>query len=145
MRSDFSTPQQIEADRKWYVVDADNMVLGRLATEVARVLMGKHKPNFAPHQDTGDFVVVLNADKIRLTGNKADQKIYFSHSGYPGGGKEVPFKRMLANKPEYVIEQAVRRMLPKNALGRQMFRKLKVYAGDQHSHQAQKPETLNIQ
>ena len=145
MRSDFSSPQQIEADRKWYVVDADSMVLGRLATEVARVLMGKHKANFAPHQDTGDFVVVLNADKIRLTGNKADQKIYFRHSGYPGGGKEIPFKRMLAKKPEYVIEQAVRRMLPKNALGRQMFRKLKVYAGDQHSHQAQKPETLNIQ
>ena len=145
MRTDFSTPQQIEADRKWFVVDADNMVLGRLATEVARVLMGKHKPNFAPHQDTGDFVVILNADKIRLTGNKADQKIYFRHSGYPGGGKEIPFKRMLANKPEYVVEQAVRRMLPKNALGRQMFRKLKVYAGEKHSHQAQKPEPLNIQ
>jgi len=131
-------------DRKWYVVNAENVVLGRLATSIARVLQGKHKPNYAPHQDVGDFVVVLNADKIRLTGNKADQKTYFRHSGYPGGGKQIPFRRMLARRPEFVIEQAVRLMLPKNVLGRQMLKKLKVYAGDQHPHDAQHPESLTF-
>ena len=144
MRTDYSSPEQIEAGRKWFVVDADGKVLGRLATEVARILQGKHKPDCAPHQDNGDFVVVINAEKVVLTGNKASTKTYFSHSGYPGGGKEVPYRRMLERKPHYVIEKAVRLMLPKNALGRQMYRKLKVYAGDQHPHAAQLPETLNI-
>lgn len=144
MRTDYTKPDQIMKDRKWYVVNAENVVLGRLATNVARVLQGKHKPNYAPHQDVGDFVVVLNADKIHLTGNKADQKTYFRHSGYPGGGKQIPFRRMLARRPEFVIEQAVRLMLPKNALGRQMLKKLKVYAGDQHPHDAQHPESLTF-
>ena len=146
MRTDYSKPDQILADRKWLVVDAKDAVLGRLATNISRLLQGKHKPNYAPHQDVGDFVVVINANKIRLTGNKADQKVYFHHSGYPGGVKEIPFRRMLARKPEFIIEQAVRLMLPKNALGRKMFKKLKVYAGEQHPHEAQKPEmlTLNI-
>lgn len=144
MRTDYTKPDQIMKDRKWYVVNAENVVLGRLATSIARVLQGKHKPNYAPHQDVGDFVVVLNADKIRLTGNKADQKTYFRHSGYPGGGKQIPFRRMLARRPEFVIEQAVRLMLPKNVLGRQMLKKLKVYAGDQHPHDAQHPESLTF-
>lgn len=144
MRTDYTKPDQIMKDRKWYVVNAENVVLGRLATNVARVLQGKHKPNYAPHQDVGDFVVVLNADKIHLTGNKADQKTYFRHSGYPGGGKQIPFRRMLARRPEFVIEQAVRLMLPKNTLGRQMLKKLKVYAGDQHPHDAQEPESLTF-
>ncbi len=146
MRTDYSKPDQILAERKWVVVDAKDAVLGRLATNISRILQGKHKPNYAPHQDVGDFVVVINADKIRLTGNKADQKVYFRHSGYPGGGKLIPYRRMLARKPEFIIEQAVRLMLPKNALGRKMFKKLKVYAGEQHPHEAQQPEmlTLNI-
>ncbi len=144
MRTDYTKTDQVMKDRKWYVVNAENIVLGRLATNIARVLQGKHKPNYAPHQDVGDFVVVLNADKIRLTGNKADQKTYFRHSGYPGGGKQIPFRRMLARRPEFVIEQAVRLMLPKNTLGRQMLKKLKVYAGDRHPHDAQEPESLTF-
>ncbi len=145
MRTDYSKPEQIAADRKWFVVDARDMVLGRLASQVARILQGKHKPNFAPHQDVGDFVVVVNAEKVRLTGNKMNQKTYFRHSGYPGGGKQIPIRRMLARKPEYVIEHAVRLMLPKNALGRKMFRKLKVYAGDKHPHEAQQPQPLTFE
>ena len=144
MRTDYSKPDQVLADQKWYVVDGGTQVLGRLASNVARILQGKHKPNFAPHQDVGDFVVVLNADKIVLTGNKANQKTYFQHSGYPGGGKITPFKRMLAKRPEYVIEHAVRLMLPKNALGRKMIKKLKVYAGGTHPHEAQQPQTLTF-
>ena len=144
MRTDYSKPDAILADRKWIVVDAADMVLGRVATNVARVLQGKHKPNYAPHQDVGDFVVVINADKVRLTGNKASQKTYFRHSGYPGGGKEIPFLRMIDRKPAYVIEHAVRLMLPKNALGRKMFKKLKVYAGEEHPHEAQRPEVINL-
>ena len=144
MRTDYSKPDAIVAERKWYVVDAADMVLGRLSSGVAKILQGKHKPNYAPHQDVGDFVIVLNADKIRLTGKKADQKNYFQHSGYTGGWKLVPFRRMLSRRPEYVIEHAVRLMLPKNALGRKMFKKLKVYAGDQHPHEAQQPQTLTI-
>ena len=144
MRTDYSKPDQIEADRKWLVVDAKDVVLGRLATNIARILQGKHKPNYAPHQDVGDFVVVLNADKVRVTGNKADQKVYFRHSGYPGGEKLIPYRRMLARRPEYVIEHAVRLMLPKNALGRHMFKKLKVYPGDQHPHEAQRPEVFSL-
>lgn len=144
MRTDYSKPDEILATRKWYVVDADDKILGRMATNISRILQGKHKPNYAPHQDVGDFVIVINANKIRLTGNKADKKTYFRHSGYPGGGQEIPFRRMMARKPEFIIENAVRLMLPKNALGRKMFKKLKVYAGDQHPHEAQQPETLTF-
>ncbi|MFW9817908.1 MAG: 50S ribosomal protein L13 [Candidatus Thorarchaeota archaeon] len=144
MRTDYSSPEQILVDRKWYVVDASDEVLGRLASNVSRFLQGKHKPNYAPHQDVGDFVIVINADKVRLTGNKADKKTYFRHSGYPGGGKEIPFRRMMARNPEFIIENAVRLMLPKNALGRKMFKKLKVYAGDKHPHEAQQPQTLTF-
>ncbi len=144
MRTDYSKPDQIIADQKWFVVDGEDIVLGRLASNIARILQGKHKPNYAPHQDVGDFVVVLNANKVRLTGNKADQKTYFSHSGYPGGGKETPYKRMIAKRPEYVIEHAVRLMLPKNALGRKMLKKLKVYPGTNHPHDAQQPQTLTF-
>lgn len=144
MRTDFTKPEEILADRKWYIVDAADLVLGRVATNVARILQGKHKPNYATHQDVGDFVVVINADKVRLTGNKASQKTYFRHSGYPGGGKVIPFLRMKSRKPEYIVEHAVRLMLPKNALGRKMFKKLKVYAGDQHPHHAQHPEPIKF-
>jgi large subunit ribosomal protein L13 len=144
LRTDYVKDADIIPNRKWFVVDAANCVLGRLATNVAQILRGKHKPSFARHQDLGDFVIVINADKIRLTGNKADQKTYFRHSGYVGGGAEIPFRRMLAKKPEYVIEHAVRLMLPKNALGRKMIKKLKVYPGTRHPHEAQQPETLKF-
>lgn len=144
MRTVYSKPHEITSAREWYVVDATGMVLGRLSSLVARILQGKHKPNYAPHQDVGDFVIVLNADKVRLTGKKMDQKSYFSHSGYTGGGKQIPFRRMLARRPAYIIEHAVRLMLPKNALGRKMFKKLKVYAGDQHPHEAQQPKPLTF-
>jgi len=144
LKTDYLKTEEILNSRKWYVVDAKGKVLGRLASEVAKILRGKHKPTFAPHQDVGDFVIVINADKVKLTGKKLDQKIYFRHSGYPGGGKYYTARMMLSRRPEYVIEHAVRLMLPKNALGRKMFKKLKVYVGDQHPHQAQKPEPLNI-
>lgn len=144
MKTDYSKPQEIVRNQKWYVVDARDMVLGRLATRVAGILRGKHKPNFAPHQDVGDFVIVINASQVRLTGRKMDQKTYFRHSGYPGGEKIIPFRRMIAKKPEYVIEHAVRLMLPKNALGRKMIKKLKVYPGQEHPHQAQQPEPLTF-
>lgn len=144
MRTDYSSNEEILANRKWYVVDATDKVLGRLASEIAKILRGKHKPNYAPHQDVGDFVIVVNAEKVKLTGKKLEQKIYFRHSGYPGGAKYIPVRRMLAKRPEYVIERAVRLMLPKNALGRKMFKKLKVYAGPDHPHQAQKPEPLEL-
>ena len=133
-----------EIERRWYVVDAQGKVLGRLATEIARILRGKHKPTYTPHLDTGDFVVVVNAEKIELTGRKADQKTYFRHTGYMGGEKFIPFRRMLEKHPERVIELAVKGMLPKNALGKQMHKKLRVYAGAEHPHQAQQPESLNI-
>jgi len=133
-----------EIERRWFVVDAEGKVLGRLATEIARVLRGKHKPIFTPHLDTGDFVIVINADKIELTGKKADQKTYFRHSGYMGGEKHIPFRRMLEKQPERVIELAVKGMLPKNALGRQMRDKLKVYAGAEHPHEAQSPAPLTF-
>jgi large subunit ribosomal protein L13 len=133
-----------EIERHWYVVDARGKILGRLATEVARILRGKHKPIYTPHLDTGDFVVVVNADQIELSGRKADQKMYFRHSGYMGGERFIPFRRMLDKHPERVIELAVKGMLPKNALGRQMRSKLRVYRGAEHPHQAQQPETLNI-
>lgn len=144
MRTDYSKPDDIQRERKWYVIDAKDYVLGRLASNVARILRGKHKPNFAPHQDVGDFVVVINARQVKLTGRKADQMFYFRHSGYPGGEKYIPYRRMIDKHPERVIENAVRLMLPKNALGRKMFKKLKVYPEAQHPHQAQKPETITF-
>jgi large subunit ribosomal protein L13 len=133
-----------EVNRKWYVVDADGKPLGRLASEVASVLRGKNKPTFTPHVDTGDHVIVINAEKVVLTGNKMDQKIYRHHSGWPGGMKETVARTYMAKAPEKVVELAIKGMLPHNSLGRQMFRKLKVYKGTEHEHQAQKPEILEI-
>ena len=131
-------------DRKWYVVDAEGMTLGRLASEVAKVLRGKNKPTFTPHVDTGDYVIVVNAEKIAVTGKKMDQKIYYSHSDYVGGLKSATLKETLAKHPERVIEHAVKGMLPKGPLGRQMYTKLFVYAGPDHKHAAQKPEVLTF-
>jgi large subunit ribosomal protein L13 len=138
------TPKKNEIQRQWWLVDAEGQRLGRLATEVARILRGKHKPIYTPHLDTGDHVVVVNASKVVLSGNKAEQKTYFRHSGYMGGEKHIPFQRMLATHPERVIELAVKGMLPKNALGRQMKDKLRVYAGAEHPHQGQDPQPLEI-
>ena len=137
-------PSAKSIDRKWYVVDAEGQTLGRLATVVAATLRGKNKPTFTPFLDTGDYVIVVNADKITVTGKKLDQKTYFSHSKYIGGVRETTLREMLAKKPERVIEHAVIGMLPKGPLGRQMAKKLFVYAGAEHKHQAQKPETLTI-
>ncbi len=131
-------------DRKWYVVDASGMTLGRLASEIAKVLRGKHKPIFTPHMDTGDYVIVVNAEKVKVTGKKLDQKIYYRHSGYVGGLKETTLKDMLKRHPERVVEYAVKGMLPKGPLGRQMYRKLFVYVGSDHKHAAQKPEALTF-
>lgn len=131
-------------ERKWYVVDVEGKVLGRAASEVAKILRGKHKPEFTPHVDTGDYVIVLNADEVVLTGNKPENKIYMRHSGWVGGLKEIKARHYLEEKPEKVFELAVKRMLPKNKLGRKMFKKLKVYAGSEHNHQAQKPEVLEL-
>lgn len=134
-----------EVEREWLLVDATDMVLGRLASEVAQILKGKRKPQYTPHVDTGDFVVVINADKVRLTGNKAAQKVYYRHTGYIGGLKETSFERMMAKHPERVIEKAVKGMLPKNTLGRAMGKKLKVYAGAEHPHEAQKPRQIELE
>lgn len=131
-------------DRKWYVVDAEGMTLGRLASEIAKVLRGKNKAIFTPHVDTGDYVIVVNAEKIAVTGKKLDQKIYYSHSDYVGGLKETSLKEMLVKHPERVIEHAVKGMLPKGPLGREMYTKLFVYAGAEHKHEAQKPEVLTF-
>lgn len=144
MRTEYIKNETMLDNRDWYIVDASQYVLGRLATQVAKILRGKHKPGFAPHQDLGDFVIVVNAEKVKLTGNKADKKKYFRHSGYVGGGKEVPFRRMMEKKPAYVIEHAVRLMLPKNALGRKMIKKLKVYPGNAHPHEAQQPQPIKF-
>jgi len=133
-----------EIERTWFVVDAEGKTLGRLATEIARILRGKHKPIYTPHVDTGDYVIVVNADKVRVTGNRLDQKYYYRHSGYMGGLKAVPLRRMLETHPERVIEHAVKGMLPKNRLGRKMYKKLKVYASPDHPHQAQKPQPLEL-
>jgi len=133
-----------EIQRKWYVADAEGKILGRFASEIAQILRGKRKPIYSPHLDVGDHVIVINASKIQVTGKKADQKIYWRHSGYPGGLKATPFKELLAKKPERVIEKAVRGMLPHNRLGRKMIKKLKVYAGSEHVHQAQKPEAIAL-
>ncbi len=142
MNSYMANPDKIE--RKWYVVDAEGQTLGRLASEVAKVLRGKNKPVFTPHVDTGDYVIIVNADKIKVTGKKMDQKIYYNHSEYVGGMKETTLKEMMAKKPERVLELAVKGMLPKGPLGRTMIKKLHVYAGPEHNHAAQKPEVLTF-
>ena len=142
MKTFMASPATI--DRKWYVVDATDMTLGRLASEVAKVLRGKNKPIFTPHIDCGDNVIVINAEKIKVTGKKLDQKVYYHHSDYVGGLKEATLREKIAKKPEQVIELAVKGMLPKGPLGRQMFTKLHVYAGSEHKHEAQKPEVLTF-
>ena len=142
MQTYMANPDKIE--RKWYVVDAEGCTLGRLASGVASVLRGKNKPQFTPHVDTGDYVIVVNADKIKVTGKQLEQKIYYNHSDYVGGMKETTLKEMLAKKPERVIELAVKGMLPKGPLGRSMYTKLFVYAGPEHKHEAQKPEALTF-
>ncbi len=134
--------KQSEVEREWYVVDAAGQTLGRLASRVARVLRGKHKPIYSPSVDTGDYVIVVNAEKIHVTGRKLDQKIYYRHSGYPGGIKQITLRNLLQKRPTRVIEHAVKGMLPKNRLGRRMLRKLKVYAGPEHPHAAQQPSPL---
>lgn len=142
MKSFMASPSTIE--RKWYVVDAAGQTLGRLASEVAKVLRGKNKPIFTPHMDTGDYVIIVNASQLKVTGKKLNQKIYYRHSAYVGGMKETNLKEMMAKKPERVVELAVKGMLPKGPLGRAMIRKLHVYAGPEHGHAAQKPEELNF-
>ena len=142
MQTYMANPDKIE--RKWYVVDADGCTLGRLASGVASVLRGKNKPQFTPHVDTGDYVIIVNADTIKVTGKKLEQKIYYNHSDYVGGMRETTLKEMLAKKPERVIELAVKGMLPKGPLGRSMYTKLFVYAGPEHKHEAQKPEALTF-
>ncbi|MCR4641323.1 MAG: 50S ribosomal protein L13 [Lachnospiraceae bacterium] len=142
MKTYMASPQSIE--RKWYVVDASGYTLGRLASEIAKVLRGKNKPVFTPNMDLGDYVIVVNAEKIKVTGKKMDQKIYYSHSDYVGGMKEASLREKLAKKPEEVIELAVKGMLPKGPLGREMYKKLFVYAGPEHKHAAQKPEALSF-
>jgi large subunit ribosomal protein L13 len=142
MKSFMASPSTIE--RKWYVVDANGLTLGRLASETAKILRGKNKPTFTPHIDTGDYVIIVNADKIKVTGKKLDQKVYYHHSAYVGGMKEATLREMMEKKPEKVVELAVKGMLPKGPLGREMYRKLYVYAGPEHNHQAQKPEVLTF-
>ena len=142
MNTFMANPDKIE--RKWYVVDAEGCTLGRLSSEIAKVLRGKNKPQFTPHVDTGDYVIIVNADKIKVTGKKLEQKIYYNHSDYVGGMRETTLKEMLAKKPERVIELAVKGMLPKGPLGRQMIKKLHVYAGAEHNHAAQQPKALEI-
>ncbi|TLM68433.1 MAG: 50S ribosomal protein L13 [Deltaproteobacteria bacterium] len=136
--------KKADLQKSWFVVDLENQVLGRAATEIARILRGKHKAIYTPSVDTGDFVIVLNAEKVRLTGNKLNDKMYYSHSDYPGGLKSISAGKLLEKKPEELIKKAVKGMLPKNALGRQMFRKLKVYTGAEHPHQAQQPRELKF-
>ena len=138
------SPKASEIERRWFVIDAAGQTLGRLATVVARLLTGKHKPTWAPHLDSGDFVIVLNAEKTVLTGRKEEQKVYYRHSGYPGGIKRETAGKLRRRRPERMVELAVRGMLPKNSLGRQQYRKLKVYAGDKHRHQAQRPEPFDV-
>jgi large subunit ribosomal protein L13 len=138
------TAKKEEIERGWYVVDAEGQTLGRLASKIAPILKGKHKPIYTPHLDCGDFVVVINADKVRVTGRKMDQKFYYRHSGYPGGIKGISLRDQLARHPERVVQSAVRGMLPKNKLGRRMIKKLKIYAGDSHPHAAQQPKSLEL-
>jgi large subunit ribosomal protein L13 len=136
------SPKASEIKHEWYLVDAEDKTLGRLASEIAKVLRGKHKPIYAPHLDTGDYVIVINAEKVHVTGNKLDQKMYYRHSGYPGGLKSVTLREQLERRPTRVIRSAVKGMLPHNRLGRAMMRKLKIYAGESHPHQAQQPKRL---
>ncbi len=138
------SPKPNDVERQWYVIDATDVVLGRLASHVATLLRGKHKPIFAPHVDTGDFVIVINADKVALTGNKLEQKKAYRHSGYPGGLRAVSYGELMDKRPDRAVEKAVKGMLPKNALGRKMAKKLKVYAGSEHPHQAQQPVPFQI-
>ena len=142
MKSYMARP--LEVERKWYVVDAEGKHLGRLATEIVRVLRGKNKPQYTPHVDVGDFVVVVNADRVAVTGRKAEQRIYRRHSGYPGGMKETSYEQMLARKPTEVLRKAVYGMMPKSRLARKQFKKLKIYAGPEHPHSAQDPQTLEV-
>jgi len=142
MKTFSAKPETVKRD--WFVIDAEDKVLGRLAAEIARRLRGKHKAEYTPHVDTGDYIVVINADKVAVTGNKMKNKMYHHHTGYPGGLKSVNFEKLQASKPEMIIEKAVKGMLPKNPLGRDMFRKLKVYAGSEHNHAAQQPTALEI-
>ena len=142
MKTFSAKPETVKRD--WYIVDADGKTLGRLATEIARRLRGKHKPVYTPHVDTGDYIVVVNAEKVAVTGNKTTDKMYYHHSGFPGGIKSTTFDKLRDKKPELIIERAVKGMLPKNPLGRAMFRKLKVYAGPEHKHTAQQPQALDI-
>ena len=142
MKSYMAKPGTVE--RKWYVVDAEGMVLGRLAAQVAMILRGKNKPTFTPNVDTGDYVIIVNCDKVKLTGKKAEQKFYRYHTGYVGGLKEVRYDKLMATKPEFVVTKAVKGMLPKNSIGRQMISKLFVYSGPEHKHAAQKPEELKL-
>ena len=142
MKTFSAKPETVKRD--WYVIDAENKVLGRLATEIARRLRGKHKPEYTPHVDTGDYIVVINADKVAVTGNKESDKLYHHHTGFPGGIKSITLDKQRSKAPERIIEAAVRGMLPKNSLGRAMFRKLKVYAGSEHKHTAQQPKQLEI-
>lgn len=142
MKSYMAKPGTVE--RKWYVVDAEGMVLGRLAAQVAMIIRGKNKPTFTPNVDTGDYVIIVNCDKVKLTGKKAEQKFYRYHTGYVGGLKEVRYDKLMATKPEFVVTKAVKGMLPKNSIGRQMISKLFVYSGPEHKHAAQKPEELKL-
>ena len=144
MKTYIASEKEVQDLKNWYIVDATNIVLGRLASKVASILKGKNKPEYSPHYDVGDFVIVINAEKVKLTGKKMSQKEYFRHSGYPGGEVTTPVWLMLQRHPERVIEFAVKGMLPKNSLGRKMFTKLKVYAGDQHPHEAQNPEVISL-
>lgn len=138
------TARTEDIEREWFLVDAEGETLGRLASEIAKVLRGKHKPLYTPHLDCGDYVIVVNADKVQVTGRKLDQKMYYRHSGYPGGIKSISLRNQLQKHPERVLQAAVRGMLPKNRLGRKMLKKLKVYAGDSHPHQAQQPKVLEL-
>jgi large subunit ribosomal protein L13 len=142
MKTFSAKPETVKRD--WYIIDAEGKTLGRMATEIARRLRGKHKAEYTPHVDTGDYIVVVNAEKVRVTGNKETDKMYYSHTGYVGGIKSISFDKLRDKKPELIIERAVKGMLPKNPLGRAMFRKLKVYAGSEHKHTAQQPKALEI-
>ena len=142
MKSYMARP--LEVERKWHVIDAEGQTLGRLATEIARLLRGKNKPQYTPHVDTGDFVVVVNAEKVVVTGKQAEQKVYYRHTGYPGGLRETSYETMLERKPTEILRKAVRGMMPRTRLGRQQFRKLKIYAGPEHPHEAQAPEPYEV-
>jgi large subunit ribosomal protein L13 len=142
MKSFVAKPKEIE--RKWYIIDAEGKTLGRLASQVATVLRGKHKPIYTPHVDTGDFVIVINAEKVKLTGKKMNQKVYRHHTGFPGGLKEITAKHLFEKKPTLPLEHAIKGMMPKNTLGREMYKKLKIYSGPNHEHAAQKPEVLDM-